>query len=197
MMNNFTILDANIVQHIQNQMNSYHNLYVGCLIAGFVFLAIALILFFVLKIPNVFMRITGLSKKKEIKEMTDSVEYTSQLSRRLTKGKKGKKKKTKVHMMTETGTLKTAVKNTNEQYASGEINSVPQAPDYQYTEGNQTTILSDSTDGNMDTTLLSREEGDGVTTLLDSTKLEMYDKESINYKLIDEILFIHTNEEII
>lgn len=57
-------------QNFEQLMNLFHNIKIGCLVAAIIFLAAAIALFFLLKIPNVFSELTGRGAKKAIEEMT-------------------------------------------------------------------------------------------------------------------------------
>lgn len=57
-------------QNFEELISFYHNLNVYCAIAALVFLAIAILLFVRLKIPQVFGELTGRTAKKAINEMT-------------------------------------------------------------------------------------------------------------------------------
>ena len=63
-------------QNFEQQITFYHNIFVYCAIAALVFLAIAVILFFVLKIPRVIGEFTGRDAKKAIQEMTKANDNT-------------------------------------------------------------------------------------------------------------------------
>ena len=65
---------------VQRNLDKYHNIFLICLIAAICFLVVAIALFFLLNIPRVFMIITGISRKKEIKQLDDNAAYTSQLT---------------------------------------------------------------------------------------------------------------------
>lgn len=67
-------------QNFEQQITFYHNIYVYCAIAALIFLVIAILLFFVLKIPRVIGEITGRDAKKAIEEMTAANDITGNLS---------------------------------------------------------------------------------------------------------------------
>ena len=54
---------ATAVQGFEERYTFYRNIFLYCGIAALVFLAIAIILFFVLKIPQVFGELTGRQEK--------------------------------------------------------------------------------------------------------------------------------------
>ena len=60
---------ATAVQGFEERYTCYRNIFLYCGIAALVFLAIAIILFFVLKIPQVFGELTGRTARKAVEEM--------------------------------------------------------------------------------------------------------------------------------
>lgn len=56
-------------QNFEQQITFYHNVYLYCAIAALIFLLIAIVLFFALKIPKVFGEMTGRDARKAIDEM--------------------------------------------------------------------------------------------------------------------------------
>lgn len=58
-------------QNFEQQVTFYHNIFVYCAIAALIFLVIAVVLFFLLKIPRVFGEMTGRDARKAIDEMME------------------------------------------------------------------------------------------------------------------------------
>jgi len=61
------------VDEIERTMNTYHTAWLVCMIAACVFLVAAVVLFIVFRIPRVFMNLTGIERKRQIKEITENV----------------------------------------------------------------------------------------------------------------------------
>ena len=61
---------ATAVQGFEERYTLYRSIFLYCGIAALVFLAIAIILFFVLKIPQVFGELTGRTARKAVEERT-------------------------------------------------------------------------------------------------------------------------------
>ena len=80
---------ATAVQGFEERYTFYRNIFLYCGIAALVFLAIAIILFFVLKIPQVFGELTGRTARKAVEEMTSG--GTPTVKKRTDKKSKGKK----------------------------------------------------------------------------------------------------------
>lgn len=57
------------IQNFEQQVVFYHNVFVYCAVAALIFLVIAVVLFFLLKIPKVFGEFTGRDAKRAIEEM--------------------------------------------------------------------------------------------------------------------------------
>lgn len=57
------------IQNFEQQVVFYHNVFVYCAVASLIFLVIAVVLFFLLKIPKVFGEFTGRDAKRAIEEM--------------------------------------------------------------------------------------------------------------------------------
>lgn len=60
---------ATAVQGFEEKYAFYRNIFLYCGIAALVFLAIAIILFFALRIPQVFGELTGRTARKAVEEM--------------------------------------------------------------------------------------------------------------------------------
>lgn len=58
-------------QDFESQINLFHGIFVYCAIAALVFLAAAIVLFIVFKIPRVFMEFTGRVARKAIEQMSE------------------------------------------------------------------------------------------------------------------------------
>lgn len=57
------------IQNFEQQVVFYHNVFVYCAVAALIFLVIAVVLFFLLKIPKVFGEFTGRDAKRAIEGM--------------------------------------------------------------------------------------------------------------------------------
>lgn len=80
---------ATAVQGFEERYTFYRNIFLYCGIAALVFLAIAIILFFVLKIPQVFGELTGRTARKAVEEMASG--GTPTIKKKTDKKSKGKK----------------------------------------------------------------------------------------------------------
>lgn len=80
---------ATAVQGFEEKYTFYRNIFLYCGIAALVFLAIAIILFFVLKIPQVFGELTGRTARKAVEEMASG--GTPTVKKKTDKKSKGKK----------------------------------------------------------------------------------------------------------
>ena len=80
---------ATAVQGFEERYTFYRNIFMYCGIAALVFLAIAIILFFVLKIPQVFGELTGRTARKAVEEMASG--GTPTIKKKTDKKSKGKK----------------------------------------------------------------------------------------------------------
>lgn len=80
---------ATAVQGFEERYTFYRNIFLYCGIAALVFLAIAIILFFVLKIPQVFGELTGRTARKAVEEMASG--GTPTVKKKTDKKYKGKK----------------------------------------------------------------------------------------------------------
>ncbi len=206
------------VSEVEHNINKYHTIWLICLIAAICFLIVAIVLFFVLKIPTVFMIITGLSKRKEIKEMDENSAYTVQLSRRLlasdkkkakNKRNSGSRKLNKNAMITQSGRLAAPVGSvpvTNTVVAPRGYNPAANSsqpypaeqPGYGGT-GETTTLYSSNPDDSMETSLLSNNEAEMETSLLSggSASAQKISAAELGFKVVQEILLVHTEEDII
>ena len=186
------------VSQVEHNISKYHTIWLICLIAAICFLIVAIVLFFVLKIPTVFMIITGLSKRKEIKEMDENSAYTVQLSRRLlasdkkkAKGKhgSGSRKLNKNAMITQSGRLAAPVGSvpvTNTVVAprgykpagqaagqGGAYNAAGQTPGYNPATGQQSGDPDYEPTGDTTTLYSSNPDDSMETSLLSNNEAEM------------------------
>ena len=184
---------AETAEQISKNIDRYHTIFLICLIAGICFLLVSIALFFLLKIPSVFMTITGLSKKKEIKKMDDSVSYNSNLMKMKT-GKLPKaepaRRKNRQQMYTSSGKL---VVNPGTVPVT-QIN--PDSPDAD--PRSETTLLSDTPEGSIGTTVLSHDIAEQETSLLSGDeRYQQISPKEFNFKIEREILLVHTDEEVL
>lgn len=89
-------------QNFEQLMNLYGSIKIVCIIGAVIFLIVAAVLFFVLKIPSVFGELTGRTAKKAIEEMT-LADNSGSLGASRKIGEDGLRRKTKI-----TGVLGTA-----------------------------------------------------------------------------------------
>ena len=180
-------------EQIARNMSRYHNIFLICLIAGICFLLVAIALFFLLKIPKVFMIITGLSKKKEIRQLDDNAAYTSQLTN-LKTGKMPKReparRQRKQDVYSPSGKL-------NVHAGSVPVTQInPNAIDAD--PRSETTLLSNSPDESIGTTVLSHDSAEQGTSLLSGgERYQHLSPQEFGFRLEREIMLIHTDEEII
>ena len=185
------------VTQIEENISRYHTIWLICLIAGICFLIVAIVLFFLLNIPNVFMIVTGLSKKRAIKELDENAAYTTQLSRRLTSDLKKKsgartRRRKKNEMLTQSGRLAAPV-------GSVPITQIDRNADYADPSSETTTLFNDSSENSLETTLLSHNTAEMETSVLSAENLtgKAYNPLEFRFKLVQDILLIHTEEDII
>ncbi len=186
---------AEDVQVIQEAIEKYNTLHLVFLIAGICFAVFALALFIVLNIPKVFMSLTGLSKKHEIKVMDDNAAYTTQLSRRLGRSDRKGRRRPKNVALTNSGRLAvqpgavpvTQIKTDNTGVVTPEPN-------------NETAVLSSEPAGSMETTVLSNKEpayqtipSPNVTMMV----IKADSLEDLGFRVVQEILMVSTNEDIL
>lgn len=103
-------------QNFEQQITFYHNIFVYCGIAALVFLAIAVIIFFVLKIPRVIGEFTGKDAKKAIEEMTAANDISGDLSTSRRLGDDGRR-----HRKARSGGLGTGRLKRNPDARSGNL----------------------------------------------------------------------------
>lgn len=103
-------------QNFEQQVTFYHNINVYCAIAALVFLIIAIVLFFILKIPQVLGEITGRKAQKAIDEMTAENSSGALASRKLREDGRRQRRG-------RTGTLSTGRLKKNTRVHSGGLNS--------------------------------------------------------------------------
>ena len=175
---------------VQENIDRYHTIWLVCLIAAICFLLVAIVLFVVLKIPKVFLMITGISRKKAINEITESAEYTSQLAN-LKPGKPipQPKNRKKQEMYSASGKL-------NIHSGSVPITQIDPKADYADPRS-ETTLLSNSPEESLGTTVLSYQGAEMETSVLSGGRSEIkLDRKSFGFRITREILLVHTNEEI-
>ena len=80
---------ATAVQGFEERYTFYRNIFLYCGIVALVFLAIAIILFFALRIPQVFGELTGRTARKAVEEMASG--GTPTIKKKTDKKSKGKK----------------------------------------------------------------------------------------------------------
>jgi hypothetical protein len=82
------------VEEIERTMGMYHTAWLVCLIVGGVFFLAAVILFIVFRIPKVFMILTGIDRKRQIKEISENVgnENSSKLTEKKARATKKESK---------------------------------------------------------------------------------------------------------
>lgn len=91
-------------QDFEKLINLYHGIFLYCGIAALIFLVAAIALFFVLKIPRVFLELTGRVARKAIEEMKEEGAETGNLTAQIGKmGDDGRR-----HRRGRTGTLGTS-----------------------------------------------------------------------------------------
>jgi len=179
---------------IQKNIDRYHTIWLICLIAAICFLVVAIVLFIVFRIPKSFMIITGLSRKKEIKQLDANVAYTTQLSRRLgmSRGLKPKRDRKRGNaMITQSGRLGAP---------AGGVPVTQIDRDAEYADPRSvTTLLNDSPYEGMATTLLSQGSAENETSLLSGGHAvgPSISKEQLGFRVIQEILMVHTEEDIL
>ena len=183
---------ADSAQQISRNITKYHNIFLICLIAAICFLIVAIALFFLLKIPKVFMIITGLSKKMEIKQLDDNAAYTSQLTN-LKTGKSMKNeppRRRKTEMYSASGKL---------NVKQGSIPVTQIDPNATYADPrSETTLLSNSPEESIGTTVLSHDSGEQETSILrGGDRYQKISKRDFGFRPSREILLIHTDEDII
>lgn len=70
------------MEDVSSKISLYHNLFMGCLILALICLVIAIVVFFVCDILNVFSYLTGRKAKKQIKELEEENASSGRLLRR-------------------------------------------------------------------------------------------------------------------
>lgn len=168
------------VDEIERTMNTYHTAWLVCMIAVCVFLVAAVVLFIVFRIPRVFMNLTGIERKRQIKEITENVGTEAQTARH----KSVQKRKT----------------------VQPEPPGVQQNSAYQMNAGQmQTTMLAGQNSSNIDSTvklansentvLLSNNGGGAGATdvLVAKAKPEKSTRSSV-FNITQQIILINTEE---
>ena len=165
------------VDEIERTMNTYHTAWLVCMIAACVFLVAAVVLFIVFRIPRVFMNLTGIERKRQIKENVGTEAQTA-------RHKSVQKRKT----------------------VQPELPGVQQNSAYQMNAGQmQTTMLAGQNSSNIDSTvklansentvLLSNNGGGaGVTdVLVAKAKPEKSTRSSV-FNITQQIILVNTEE---
>ena len=167
------------VDEIERTMNTYHTAWLVCMIAACVFLVAAVVLFIVFRIPRVFMNLTGIERKRQIKEITENVGTEAQTARH----QSVQKRKT----------------------VQPEPPGVQQNSAYQMNVGQmQTTMLAGQNPSNIDSTvklansentvLLSNNGGAGATdVLVAKAKPEKSTRSSV-FNITQQIILVNTEE---
>lgn len=129
--------------NFEQQVNLFHGIFVYCGIAALLLLAVAVALFFLLKIPQVFSEITGRGAKKAIEEM----EGEGAISRRI--GEDGRKKRKGLtgalgtgKLRRNTGNLRRSVSSPTGLMTGQETEAVGQQTAQTFTESMETGKMS-------------------------------------------------------
>ena len=129
--------------NFEQQVNLFHGIIVYCGIAALLLLAVAVALFFLLKIPQVFSEITGRGAKKAIEEM----EGEGAISRRI--GEDGRKKRKGLtgalgtgKLRRNTGNLRRSVSSPTGLMTGQETEAVGQQTAQTFTESMETGKMS-------------------------------------------------------
>ncbi len=129
--------------NFEQQVNLFHGIFVYCGIAALLLLAVAVALFFLLKIPQVFSEITGRGAKKAIEEM----EGEGAISRRI--GEDGRKKRKGLtgalgtgKLRRNTGNLRRSVSSPTGLMTGQETEAVGQQTAQIFTESMETGKMS-------------------------------------------------------
>lgn len=195
----------------------YHNLYIGCGIFAIAMLVVAIVLFFVFRIPSVFLDLTGISAKRAIREIENSAENEGvQESSKRVKRKKEKK------IMTPTGRINykeddlkassqalsdnTLQRSYTEKLKANETLVLEEeAVDDNVTqvleealESDATQVLEEALDGNATQILNELEGKEADQTAAQSWKKEaVYEEQDAFFIIERTILEIHTEEVIV
>lgn len=74
------MLTATAVQNFEQTYTMYARIHLYCLIAAAAFLVLAIVLFFVLRIPQVFGELTGRTARKAVQEMKEGNPHSGELA---------------------------------------------------------------------------------------------------------------------
>ncbi len=177
---------------VEKNLQTYHTVFLICLIAAICFLLVAIALFFILNIPNVFMKITGISRKKEIKQLDDNAAYTSQLTnlKKSSKVSEPPRRKQRQEMYSASGKL-------NIREGSVPVTQIDRTAAYADPRS-ETTLLSNSPEESIGTTVLSNDISEQETSLLSGSEIyQRVSPQDFRFHLSREIMLVHTDEDII
>ena len=213
------------MRDFEQMMNLYHGIFFWCGLAALLFLVMAVVLFIVLKIPQVFGELTGRVAKKAIEEMIEeSSESGGLTSRRIGedgrrhRGRSGASGTLRLRRRTGglTGGLPTEKMSDGlgltAQMAAGGANQQPPADSGLYTEpvtsvmdGNrtasETTLMGDPV-GASETTLMGGPAGASETTLMgspaDTSETTLLGSGAVGgFAVLRSIVEVHTDEVIV
>lgn len=89
------MLTATAVQNYEQTYTMYARIHLYCLIAAVAFLVLAIVLFFVLRIPQVFGELTGRTARKAVQEMKEGNPHSGELASKKKQAEHKKQNKTK------------------------------------------------------------------------------------------------------
>ena len=89
------MLTATAVQNFEQTYTMYARIHLYCLIAAAAFLVLAIVLFFVLRIPQVFGELTGRTARKAVQEMKEGNPHSGELASAKKRAEHKKQNKTK------------------------------------------------------------------------------------------------------
>lgn len=156
-------------QNFEQMMNVYSGIKTVCAVAALIFLAAALILFFILKIPSVFGELTGRTAQKAIEEMT-SESHSGSLGASKKIGEDGLRQRKKVTGILGTSRLKRKTGNLSGSLNTDRLNQEDSPIDIYRTDiqkessavnnsgESYTTVMEQ---GSFETTILERRPGPG------------------------------------
>ncbi len=173
----------------------FHGLYIGCGIFAIIMLLLAVALFFLLKIYTAFLFLTGIGRKRALREMEENAEFTSNLR------KKGRGRKKAAAAESETSAP--GAEQYNQPAGSsgfysvgdsgkGKTNPLEEAGTALLQEEQGTQFLQEE----QETQLLSTYEAAGETQLLQEETHQEPVKKKIRFVLERNIMLVHTDEVI-
>lgn len=179
-----------VTQGYEKLINLYHGINVYCAIGAVVFLAAAIALFILLKIPRVFGELTGKTAQRAISQMTSGDMSENMSSSKI--GNDGRQKKKSKTGMLGTGRLRRNTGALNRKIQETAITA--QMPDKMQTYGAETEII----DRNIgtETEVLNRdtEEETGVLNACEEFSTDILEEAS--FVILRSIVEIHTDEVI-